>query len=93
MVTKKTTSKKAPTKKATSVRVKKSAKPAGIRAHIGLQPEEQEFMTFRLTKQTVYWLILGVVVVLFAGWTMMLQADIQSLYDQIDEISAATSSY
>lgn len=91
MATKKTTSKKAPAAKKTTVKVtrakktpKKASKASGIRAHVGLQPEDQSFMTFRLTRQTLYWLVLGIVVIMFTVWIMDLQADVQTLYDEID---------
>lgn len=87
MATKKTTSKKAPVKKKSTVKVvkaKKTAKTTGVGAHVGLRAEEQSFMTFRVTKQTLYWLVLGLVVILFTVWIMKLQADVQSIYDQID---------
>ena len=93
MATKKTTTKKTPTKKSAVAKkpaakakpVKKSkATKTGLRAHVGLRPEESAFFTFRLTRQTLYWLVLGAGVVLFPVWIMQLQADIQSLYDEID---------
>lgn len=87
MATKKPASKKAPAKKKSTVKVvkaKKSTKSAGISSQVGLRAEEQSFMTFRLTRQTLYWLVLGVIVILFTMWIMKLQADVQSIYDQID---------
>jgi hypothetical protein len=48
-------------------------------------------MTFRVTKQTVYWLVLGAVVILFSTWILRLQADIQSIYDSIDAAQAEES--
>lgn len=83
MATKKTTSKKAPTKKTTTVRMSKAKRTAKPNL-IGLQAEDQPFMTFRASKETFYWIVLGLVVILFAAWIMHLQADIQSIYDNID---------
>lgn len=96
MATKKTTTKKAAVKKTAPKRpaAKKATKKSsskGLRAHIALQPEETEFMTFRITRQTLYWLVLGAVVILFTLWLMRLQSDIQSLYDQIDANTAEMS--
>ncbi len=48
-------------------------------------------MTFQITRQTVYWLVLGFVVILFTVWIMQLQADIQVLYDQIDATTLEAS--
>lgn len=93
---KKPTTTKAPAKKKPTAARKtplkqKAAKRSLLRAHIGLRPEETEFMTFRVTKQTVYWLVLGAVVILFTFWLTQLQSDIQDLYDQIDANTAEMS--
>ena len=96
MATKKTTTKKAAVKKAAPKRpaAKKTTKKsssAGLRTHVALRAEETDFMTFRITRQTLYWLVLGAVVILFTIWLMRLQSDIQSLYDQIDANTAEMS--
>jgi hypothetical protein len=96
MATKKPTTKKAAVKKTAPKRpaAKKTTKKSsskGLRAHIALQPEETDFMTFRITRQTLYWLVLGAVVIMFTLWLMQLQADIQTLYDQIDANSTEMS--
>jgi hypothetical protein len=85
MAIKKTTSKKAPTKKKSTVkRASAKTRSTAVLGPIRIQPETQEFMTFRLTKETVYWLVLGAVVILFTIWLMRLQMDIQALYDDVD---------
>ncbi|MES2875858.1 MAG: hypothetical protein V4678_00135 [Patescibacteria group bacterium] len=90
MATKKTTTKKTPVKKKAAVtrkatpKRKSAGKRAALRSHIGLQAEETAFMTFRITKQTVYWLVLGAVVIVFTLWLARLQSEIQTIYDQID---------
>lgn len=100
MATKNTTTKKTSTaKKPTTARKSASKSTAAKRSssrsrlslasQIGLRPEETDFMTFRITRQTVYWLVLGLVVILFTVWLMKLQMDIQSLYDQIDASAAS----
>ena len=99
MATKKTTTSKAavkkpaakkPTTKPRKVAAKK--RPAKnqslLKTHVGLRREETEFMTFRITRQTLYWLVLGAIVILFTWWLTQLQADIQNLYDQIDANTA-----
>jgi cell division protein FtsL len=75
----------------TPVKSKKSTKLSLLGARIKLQPEENEFMTFRVTRQTVYWLVLSLVIILFTLWLTRLQADIQDLYDQIDANTAEMS--
>lgn len=80
--TKPTVKKKATPRKAATK--KNVAKRLPLTSQIGLRQEETDFMTFRVTRQTLYWMVLGVVVILFTVWLMKLQADIQTLYDQID---------
>lgn len=101
MATKKPITKKpAPKKKTTTAKkpavksTKKSApsKVSGLKAHIGLRPEETDFFTFRITRQTLYWLVLGAVVILFTVWILQLQQDIQALYDQIDAATIEANS-
>ncbi len=85
MPTKKTT-KKAPSAKKTTVTRKKSVahKKSGLSSQIGLEAETAPFMRFKLTSQTLYWIVLGLVVIAFTMWLMNLQDSIQSLYDEID---------
>lgn len=66
--------KKAPVKKQAVVK-----RPA-----IELVPENQPFFEFRITPQTLYWLVLGTVSIIFAVWIVTLDARIQKLYDEID---------
>lgn len=97
MATKKKPTTKAPAKKATTKvrkaapKKKTQAKRSLLRTHVGLRPEETDFMTFRITKQTLYWVVLGAIVILFTWWLTQLQADIQDLYDQIDANSAESA--
>jgi hypothetical protein len=87
--TKTTVKKKAAPRK--SAAKKSSVKRVPLAAQIGLRREETDFMTFRITRQTLYWLVLGAVVILFTVWLMKLQMDIQTLYDQIDANTAELS--
>ena len=93
---KKSTTTKAPAKKSApktrkAAPKKRQSRRSLLRSHVGLQAEQTEFMTFRITKQTLYWLVLGAVVILFTVWLTQLQADIQSLYDQIDANNTESS--
>ena len=97
MATKKSPTKKTPAKKPTAKKApaKKAAHRSprmSLRSHVGLRSEDSEFFTFRLTKQTVYWLVLGAVVIMFTLWLTKLQSDIQTLYDQIDASTIESSS-
>lgn len=84
MATKKTTTKKAPAKKKSTAKRASAKASASPLSAVRLQPETKPFMTFQLTKETVYWLVLGAVVILFTIWLMRLQMNIQALYDEID---------
>ena len=94
---KSTTSKATNTKKAPLVRKKSQVKKASSKYQtiksFRVSKPEQPFMTFSLTRQTVYWLVLGVVVIVFALWITKLQSDIQSIYDTIDMNMAAQDTY
>ena len=90
MATKKTSTKKSTPKKKLAAK-RTSAKSAQSRL-VALTPETGEFMTFRLTRQTVYWLVLGAVVLLFSIWILRLQSDVQSIYDKIEATQADAES-
>ncbi len=95
MATKKSSTKKTPATKKPAARKsaakKSSPKRLSLRSHVGLRSEESEFMTFQITKQTLYWVVLGAVVIMFTLWLSKLQSDIQTLYDQIDASSIESS--
>ncbi|OYX42944.1 hypothetical protein B7Y94_02665 [Candidatus Saccharibacteria bacterium 32-49-12] len=74
--TKTTPKKKAPTKKPTSLQPFRVAK------------DPDDFMTYRFTRQTVYWLILAVISIAFTLWIFKFQADINDLYNQIELLQA-----
>ena len=78
---KKATTRKAPTKQATTVRRSK-ATPAYQSFKLSSDP--QKFMSTTLTIQTLYWVILSLVVLLFGLWMIDTNARIQELYDSID---------
>ncbi|HEY0965039.1 MAG TPA: hypothetical protein VGE13_01010 [Candidatus Saccharimonadales bacterium] len=96
MVTKKTSSKSratsatkrkaAPTKsrasKATAAHTR--AKKTKTLRSFRIERQSTPFMTTATSRETVYWLILGIVVIAFTAWIMKLQSDIQSIYDSID---------
>jgi len=87
MATSKTSKKRTTTKASTAKRTKakrSAAKP------FALQTEERPFMSFQPTVQSLYWIILGIVVIAFTVWIMKLQSDIQAIYDNIDMNSDTT---
>lgn len=50
-----------------------------------LTPATEPFFSFRFTRQTVYWLILSIVIVGLVVWVVQLNARVQAIYDQIDQ--------
>lgn len=83
---KKTPAKKSPAKnKSTAASAKKTA-VLPMQSFRPARPTEP-FFTFKITRQTVYWLILSVIVIGLAAWVLQLNARIQSVYDQIEQNS------
>ncbi|MGH7218270.1 MAG: hypothetical protein ACREGE_02410 [Candidatus Microsaccharimonas sp.] len=77
-VTKKAPAKKAPTRKAT---VKKTpAKSAELRS-FRVARNQPSFTTFRITKQTVYWIILVAFIIFAQLWILKLQVEVTSLLE------------
>ena len=74
---KKSTAKQAPAKKTTSK--KKSAEYATLK----LSPEKTPFFTFKVTDQTIYWLVLSVVVFLLALWVLHLHLELLEVITSI----------
>lgn len=60
----------------------KHAKAEGPRS-FRLYTETKPFLTPLPTVQSFYWLIIGVLVLLLAGWAMYLTVQIQGIYDTI----------
>ena len=77
-------------KKPTKV-VKKPAKKSGKAKSAELKsfkrcPEQQPFMSMKVTNQTVYWLIICVLAFALGTWILKVQHDVMDLYDQVDQI-------
>ena len=53
--------------------------------------ERTPFAVFRITAQTLYWIILCSFILFFGAWLMQIQADIQRIYDNIEISNSATS--
>ncbi|MGV9001748.1 MAG: hypothetical protein ACOH18_02215 [Candidatus Saccharimonadaceae bacterium] len=84
MATTKKTTKKAPAKKPAtkSQAVKKTSTKKVQMRSFHLSPEEQPFTDFRITRQTVYWVIL-IAFILFAQlWILKLQIEVAAIIDE-----------
>lgn len=80
MATKKKTT---TTKKRPATKTSKRSKQSEMKS-FRISPEEQPFFTFRLTRQTTYWILISIVILGLALWILKLQAEIQDLYNVID---------
>lgn len=88
----KPTAKKTPIKKATAPRATKStqkkvAKQPAVQS-FKIVDNPERFMTLRISRQTIYWIIFGVAVIALALWVANLQRNINELYDQIEQTQA-----
>lgn len=54
-------------------------------------PEPQPFMTFKITQDTVYWLIICVLVFALGAWILKVQRDVMALYDQVEQMQISES--
>jgi len=88
MATKKAPSKKAPTKTTAKSSPKKKATRASAKKTATVQSfkvvkDAQPFVTFKITRQTLYWLILLAVITISQLWILKLQIEISALTDAI----------
>lgn len=63
---------------------KSTKKKALVHRSFVRSKETQPFFVFRVTRQTLYWLILAVIVLALGVWVLVLNIRIQNIYDQID---------
>lgn len=81
-----TTKKKAPTKKRTTTTAKKKVsrkKSAGEGPSFRVTQESIPFYTFQFTRQTVYWIILMLIVAILQLWIVKLQLDVANLTELV----------
>lgn len=69
-----------------SVPKKAVASKAAKMQSLKLAPETENFMSVKMTMQTVYWVIICLLSLAFALWILTVQADINNLYDQIETL-------
>lgn len=88
---KRTVAKKAPAKRATVVRAKKAPKSkldiksAGNYKSFKPSNNSNQFFKVRITDQTIYWAILGFIVLALGVWVITINDKVQYMYDQVDE--------
>lgn len=84
---KKTTAQKtANTSKPAAAKKKPAAKQPSVQS-MKVCKDPEPFMTAKITQQTVYWLIIGLAVMLLGMWILKVQNEVQSIYDQIERIN------
>ena len=91
MATKKTSVRKKPAKAALKKTVPKKTSVKNTR-HLRLTRETEPFFTFRVSRETLHWLILSVVVISFVLWVTKLEGEIVDAYDKIDANQATIDS-
>lgn len=79
MATKKPATKKAAVKK-TTAKAKKSAALQSFK----LTKADKPFLTFAITRQTLYWLIIAAAFLALGLWIIDLQIKVNAIYDQIE---------
>ncbi len=52
-----------------------------------------KFLVFEFTRQTVYWLIIGAMVLSLAAWVLYLQLQITNIYQTIESNSNTADTY
>lgn len=79
------TTKKLPSTRMRTSKVKSTSKkkPTQMKSFRIAKPEEP-FFTFRITRQTVYWLVLSFAILIIGIWVAAINLRVQSIYDQID---------
>lgn len=88
------TASKAPVKRApakvahkTTVRRATKTKKPEMRSFRASRQQEP-FFTFRISHQTLYWLILAIIVVGLGAWVTSISIRVQHIYDQIDQTNS-----
>lgn len=85
--TKKPTARTTTATKAKKTTTRKKTVAASVKApgtvSFRLCDEQQPFMTTKPSIQSLYWLIIGVLALVFVAWAMVLTAQVQAIYDTI----------
>lgn len=77
------TAKKSTTKRKATTKRKSSPKKAAVQS-FRVSPDTRPFLSFQITKQTVYWaILLGVILILFL-WVLNIQLDILRITESIN---------
>lgn len=91
MPTKKPVVAKKPVKKR-KVAAKKTVSKKSTMQSFKVSSSPTPFLTFALTRQSLYWAFLSVCVLAMGVWILMLNQKVNEIYDQIDLNNAVASS-
>lgn len=75
----------APARTATKTSVKRVSPARSAHRSFRVSRESEPFFTFRITHQTLYWLILCGLVLALGAWVLSINNKVQHIYDQIDQ--------
>ena len=89
--TKKTT-KKAPSRPAVKTTVRRASQSNSKVKSFTRAKETEPFFTIRITHQTLYWLILSLIVLALGMWVVNINDKVQRIYDEIDQTNAVEQS-
>lgn len=78
-------------KKSVATHVTKKKNSKSVMRSFVLADDNSEFFTFRLTHQTLYWIILSTLVLALGAWVLYLNARVESIYDQIQVDNASAN--
>lgn len=77
-------------KKSASKSSAKKASKAPIRSFT-VTDDRPPFMTFRITQQTFYWVVIGALILALGIWVLTLTIKLQQVYDEIDMLQQDTT--
>ena len=86
--TKKPVVKKAPSRPVAKTSVKRVAKKKNEVKSFAVSRPTEPFFTFRITHQTLYWLVLSLFVLALGLWVININDKVQRIYDEIDRTNA-----
>lgn len=92
-----TAKKSTKTKHKSTAAAKKPAIKSTVRSSkntraIGGEYTERPFLTFRLTRQTLYWSLLCALILALGIWVMTINDKVMRIYDQIDSTNMTIDS-
>ena len=75
------------TKKSTSTSPKKKIAPKKRKIRsLRIEKETEPFMRFCITKDTIYWIVIAIISIVFISWIYTVQSDLNDLYRQVEKM-------